>query len=62
MSEWLKEHAWKLITVTRIQAQRDIPSRNRFSALRSPSAARSDTVNVRISRSFSSSPYTIPTQ
>jgi hypothetical protein len=28
MSEWLKEHAWKLIPATRADAQRDAPTRS----------------------------------
>jgi hypothetical protein len=38
MSEWLKEHAWKAIWVSRIEQQQDTATPNRFNDFALPDA------------------------
>jgi hypothetical protein len=52
MSEWLKEHAWKSILLTRADADQVPPTQFRINDFRNINVGRRVPVNYRVDRGF----------
>jgi hypothetical protein len=61
MSEWLKEHAWRVKRASVLEEHQDTSFGSRFNGLRRDDAARCEPVNPGIRRRVLSPPHTVLT-